>query len=623
VSNRFSFRRHWGAELSEGGGEARFRLWAPGVEAVSLAIEATGKSQALTRSGEGWFELETAAVAVDQGYSFLLPGGVRVSDPAARGQMHDVHGPSRLVDPQAYAWRTASWRGRPWEEAVIYELHAGTFTPAADFDGIRSKLDYLAGLGVTAIELMPVAQFAGRRGWGYDGVLFYAPHTAYGGPEALKRLVDAAHECGLMVLLDVVYNHFGPDGNYLHLYAPDFFHAERHTPWGAAIAYDRRPVRDFFIDNALYWLEEYRFDGLRFDAIDQIRDSSEPHILEELASRVRSAITDRHVHLTTEDDRNVTFLHDRTRGGEPRLYTAEWNDDFHHVAHVLSTPDRDGYYLDYAQEAAAKLAGALSEGYVYQGEPSAFRDGAVRGEPSAHLPPTAFINFLQNHDQIGNRAFGERLASLAETKAVEVLTAILLLSPQIPLLFMGEEWGETRPFCFFTDFHGELGDAVREGRRNEFRKWPAFQDPDNRARIPDPNAVATWEASQLDWSAHERSPHDGRLALTAALLYLREKEIVPRLAGIHGHAGRVLFADGSGLAVEWQLADGDKLATFANLSASRMLLPNEVTAAAAGGDARTLYATSEDANEQLGAGFLPGWSVVFQLKEAAAARAVT
>jgi maltooligosyltrehalose trehalohydrolase len=610
VSARFAFRRSWGAELAGGGG-ARFRLWAPGVEAVSLVANATDATTALAPRNDGWFEVETDLVGLKQGYSFLLPGGARIPDPAARAQLSDVHGPSSLVDPKAYAWHTHAWRGRPWEEAVIYELHTGTFTPAGNFDGVRGKLDCLAGLGITAIELMPVGQFAGRRGWGYDGVLPYAPHVAYGGPEALKRLVDAAHERGLMMLLDVVYNHFGPDGNYLNLYAPEFFDPERHTPWGAAIAYDRRPVRDFFIDNALYWLEEYRFDGLRLDAIDQIQDSSRPHILAELASTVRSAISNRHIHLTTEDDRNVAYLHERSPGGEPRLYTAEWNDDFHHAAHVLCTKDRDGYYADYAQESVAKLARALSEGYIYQGELSPFRDGARRGEASGYLPPTAFINFLQNHDQIGNRAFGERLTSLAESRALDALTAILLLGPQIPLLYMGEERGETRPFRFFTDFHGGLGDAVREGRRNEFRKWPAFQDPDNRAHIPDPNAPATFEASKLDWSAL----HDSKLALISQLLDLRRREIVPRLKGIGGHAGRVLFAGSTGLGVEWQLADGSRLALFANLSARRMALPEVGAASVRGSRGRTLYQTSGDSSEQLQGGSLPAWSVVFTLTD--------
>ncbi len=387
MSDRFAFERTWGAELLADGG-ARFRLWAPGVASLSLVADATGATTELARKDGGWFEVETDAVGVNQGYSYLLPGGARFPDPAARAQVRDVHGPSRLVDPKSYAWRAHGWRGRPWEEAVVYELHTGTFTDAGDFDGIRSKLDYLADLGVSAIELMPVAQFAGTRGWGYDGVLPYAPHVAYGGPEALKRLVDAAHERGLMMLLDVVYNHFGPDGNYLHLYAREFFHPERHTPWGAAIAYDRRPVRDFFIDNALYWLEEYRFDGLRLDAIDQIQDETEPSILEELATRVRSTIEDRHVHLTTEDNRNVTFLHERSARGQAQLYTAEWNDDFHHVAHVLCTQERDAYYVDYAQESVAKLGRALSEGYIYQGQASPFRRwrGARRGQraPAAH-----------------------------------------------------------------------------------------------------------------------------------------------------------------------------------------------------------------------------------------------
>ena len=495
MSARFAFERKWGAEPLEDGC-ARFRLWAPGQQSVSLFAETSGTSQAMQAAGDGWFEIVTDAVPIETGYCFELPDGMRVPDPAARAQIGDVHGASRLVDPRAYQWKTADWRGRPWHEAVIYELHTGTFTEDGTFAGTEAKLDYLAELGVTAVELMPVAQFSGERGWGYDGVLLYAPHTAYGGPEALKRLIDAAHERGLMMLLDVVYNHFGPDGNYLHLYAPQFFNPNRHTPWGAAIDYTKPAVRSFCVENALYWLEEYRFDGLRLDAIDQIHDASSPSILEELAETVRNRITDRHIHLTTEDNRNITRLHERDAAGQPKRYDAEWNDDVHHAAHVIATGEQDGYYIDYQTQPVKQLARALASGYIYQGEASPFLDGAPRGEPSADLPPTAFVDFLQNHDQIGNRAFGERLTSLAGPQAIDALTAVLLLSPHIPLIYMGEEWGETQPFFFFTDFHGDLGDAVREGRRNEFSKWQSFRDAANREKIPDPNAFVPPSTAQ-------------------------------------------------------------------------------------------------------------------------------
>jgi len=535
-----------------------------------------------------------------------------VPDPAARAQQGDVHGPSLLIDPHGYGWESWNWQGRPWEEAVIYELHPGAFTEEGTFAGVEDKLDDLVELGVTAIELMPVAQFSGNRGWGYDGVLLYAPHIAYGGPDALKRLIDASHARGLMVLLDVVYNHFGPDGNYLHTYAPEFFHPEDHTPWGAAIAYDRAPVRAFFIENALYWLEEYRFDGLRLDAIDQVRDTSKPSLLEEIALTVRSRIRDRPVHLTTEDDRNIVSLHQR-QNGMPKLYTGEWNDDFHHAAHIIATGESDGYYGDYTKAPIAMLARALAEGYIYQGEPSTYRDGARRGEPSAGLPSTAFVDFLQNHDQVGNRALGERLSSLAPPQAVEALLAVLLLSPQIPLLFMGEEWGETAPFYYFTDFCGELGELVREGRRNEFRRWQSFQDPESREQIPDPNAENTFEASKIDWDKPSASPHSERLYLVGRLLELRRREIAPRLVGMEGQSGTVLGADTQGLAVQWRLGDGSRSVMLANLSHGSWTLPASVRQATTG---KLIYETAPGLAEGLQSGTLPAWSVVVRLSDA-------
>jgi malto-oligosyltrehalose trehalohydrolase len=518
---------------------ARFRLWAPAAERLAVRID--GRDLPMEPTGDGWFEAAVPGAGAGTAYRFVLPDGTLVPDPAARAQAGDVHGPSLLVDPAAYEWQVAGWTGRPWHEAVISEIHVGTFTPEGTFRAAAGRLAELAEVGFTAIEIMPVAQFAGARGWGYDGVLPYAPHPAYGTPDDLRALVDAAHGLGLMVLLDVVYNHFGPEGNYLGAYAPDFFHPERHTPWGAAIAYERDPVRRFFVENALYWLDEFRFDGLRLDAVDHVRDpDSEVEILVEIAQAVRAAHPERH--LTTEDNRNITRLHERAADGRPALYTAEWNDDFHNVAHVIATGETEGYYTDFAEDRWSKLARALAEGFAYQGEPSRFADGAPRGAASAHLPPTAFVDFLQNHDQIGNRAFGERLVDLAPRALVRALSAILLLSPHVPLLFMGEEWGETRPFAFFTDFHGELADAVREGRRREFRHFAAFERPETRARIPDPNAPATFEASKLDWSATATPEGGDWLAWTGSLLATRRQEIVPRLAATGGHAGRVLAA---------------------------------------------------------------------------------
>lgn len=556
------FAKTWGAEPLDDD-RWRFALWAPtqGEATLVLGSERLG----LDRDGEGWFRTEVRA-RPDTPYAFEI-AGLTVPDPAARAQAEDVHGPSRLVDPRAYDWH-ARWSGRPWHETVLYELHTGTFSPEGTFDGVRARLDHLASIGVTAIELCPVAQFGGQRGWGYDGVLPYAAHTAYGGPEALKRLVDAIHERGLMAFLDVVYNHFGPDGGYLHAYAPDFFHEEWRTPWGPGIAFDRDPVRRFFVENALYWLDEYRFDGLRLDAVDTISDPSEPELLVELAEAVRAHGFDRPVHLTTEDDRNITRLHERDETGRVRLYDGEWNDDYHHVAHVLATGEREGYYGDHAEDPRGDLVTALASGYVQQGIVSPHRDGVVRGEPSAHLPPVAFVNFLQNHDQTGNRAFGERLTALAEPRAVEVLTALTLLSPFVPLVFMGEEWGETNPFLFFCDFHGELAQAVRDGRRREFAKWSAFADPAARDRIPDPNARETFFASKLDWSKREVPEHRERLEFVRALLAIRHAEIVPRLAAVRSlERAEVEPLGERGIRADWPM-DGARLRMVATLGGS-------------------------------------------------------
>ena len=570
--DRFHFRKSWGAEPA--GGATRFRLWAPSQERLSLRPAAGAVDMPMREAGDGWFEIETDALRAGDAYSFILADGTAVNDPAARAQAADVNGPSRLVDPLAYRWHAPAWRGRPLEEVVIYELHTGTFTSDGTFDGIGRHLDHLVETGVTAIELMPVAHFGGDRGWGYDGALLYAPHLAYGGPEALKRLVDAAHERGLMMLLDVVYNHFGPQGNFLHLYAPDFFHAERLTPWGAAIAYEKKPVRDFFIENALYWLEEFRFDGLRLDAIDQIakHDLSAEPFLDDLARTVRERITDRHVHLFTEDDRNVVGLHGRDRDGRPPLYSAEWNDDFHHAAHVIAAGETIGYYCDYREKPVEHLARALASGYIYQGDPSPYRDGRLRGESSTHLPPAAFVNFIQNHDQIGNRAYNERLTELAGPALIEALLAMLLLSPQVPLLFMGEEWGETRPFGYFTNFDGELAEAIREGRRREFSKWPHFASDEHSAKIADPNALQSFEGAKLDWAKLERPEHFGRFRLVRKLLDVRRREIVPLIGSIGANAGSFDLLGESAFAVAWRLDDGRTLYLHVNLGREEISL---------------------------------------------------
>jgi malto-oligosyltrehalose trehalohydrolase len=595
MSNQFHFRKTWGAELADGG--ARFRVWAPSQASMALRVAETGVDLPMLEAGDGWFELESDAVQVGQGYSFVLADGMAVNDPAARAQIDGVNGPSRLIDPTEYQWRTADWRGRPWEEAVFYELHTGTFSPEGDFDGIRRRLDHLVETGVTIVELLPVAQFGGNRGWGYDGVLLYAPHRAYGGPEGLKRLVDEAHGRGLMMFLDVVYNHFGPDGNYISLYAPEFFHPENHTPWGAGIAYDKRPVRDFLLRmRSTGWRSTASMASASTPSTRSQKQTDEP-VLEEIAEAIRTRITDRHIHLTTEDERNITALHERDPDGRVKLYSGEWNDDVHHVFHCAATDEREGYYLDYADDPIGQLARALSSGFVYQGEPSPHHDGKPRGVPSGHMPPSAFVDFLQNHDQIGNRAFGDRITTLARPEMVETLLAILLLSPHIPLLYMGEEWGETRPFSFFTDFHDELGDAVREGRRREFAKWPAFADPESRAKIPDPNAESTFQSSKLDWDKMGQPEHARRFVLLKALLDARRRDIIPLIGRIGGDAGHAERIGDRAFTVTWATSDRAALRLHANLG-------DQLVSASQAQSARIIYAHGDGAKRR----FVPGRS---------------
>jgi maltooligosyltrehalose trehalohydrolase len=543
------FRTRWGAQFTEDG-RAGFCLWAPALDRLRLRLGRRDEHE-MEKAGEGWFALAVDGLSEGTPYQFVLPDGMAVPDPASRAQARDVHGPSLLMG-SGFDWQAADWTGRPWEEAVVYELHPGTFSGEGGFEGIRRKLDYLADVGFTAVELMPVAQFSGRRGWGYDGVLPYCPHSAYGGAVGLKRLVDAAHERGLMMILDVVYNHFGPDGNYLGTYAPDFFDPGRETPWGPAIRFEEPAVRAFFLDNPIYWLEEFRFDGLRFDAIDQIRDESETPILEEMARLIRARFKDRHIHLTTEDERNIVALHPRDERNRPILFTAEWNDDFHHAAHCLATGEDAGYYAGFADDPVRYLVRALAEGFCYQGEPYAPRGGKPRGVPSTGQPPLAFVDFLQNHDQIGNRAFGERLTTLADGETVELLTAVLLLNPQVPLVFMGEEFGETNPFLFFTDFHGDLGKAVREGRRREFAEFGHFSGEEAK-RIPDPNALSTFKSSMLDWACVETEAGRRRLDLFRRLLRVRKAHLVPHLADMASMEGKANRLGREAFTIRWDM----------------------------------------------------------------------
>ncbi|MBM6593272.1 malto-oligosyltrehalose trehalohydrolase [Microvirga pudoricolor] len=546
----------FGAEVTEAG--TRFALWAPTARSVALVLD--GAETPMEAQDGGWYRTTVANAGAGRRYAFRIDGSLTVPDPASRFQPDDVHKESVIVDPASFEWTDGDWRGRPWEEAVIYELHVGTVTPEGTYAGLMNRLEDLKAVGITAIELMPLADFAGSRNWGYDGVLHFAPDAAYGTPDDLKRLIDRAHALGLMVFIDVVYNHFGPTGNYLHAYAKSFFTERHQTPWGAGINFDgkdARPVRDFFIHNALYWLKEFHADGLRFDAVHAILDDSENNIIAEIAAHARRMLPDREVHLILENDANQARWLPRDDDGRPGLHTAQWNDDLHHCWHTLLTGEADGYYVDYAVKPVEKLGRALAEGFVYQGDPSEHRGGETRGEPSGHLPPTAFVAFVQNHDQIGNRAFGERLSDLVTPERLDLARAGLLLSPQIPMLYMGEEWSASAPFLYFVDFADDeaLSKAVREGRAREFGQFKSFSERADERPIPDPTVEDTFTASRLDWDEIARSPHREVLADTKRLLALRRTHVVP-LIGTAFRGGSHAEIERDVLSVLWKFSGG-------------------------------------------------------------------
>ena len=556
---------HFGARLTPRG--TTFRLWAPAAKRVDLLLE--GQRHALAPANHGWFEIDVASAKAGTRYKFRIDDEIDVPDPASAFQPEDVFGPSEVIDHAIYSWRAGNWRGRPWHETVLLEAHVGTFTREGTYRAMVEKLDHLAETGITALELLPLADFAGRRNWGYDGVLWYAPDSVYGRPEDLKHLIDEAHLRGLMVFLDVVYNHFGPEGNYLGRYAPSFF-TEAQTPWGSAIDYRVPQVRAFAIENALYWLDAYRFDGLRLDAVHAITEMGEIPMLHDLSLAVGqlAAQSGRHLHLVLENDDNCASLLDPAQDVAHGKYDAQWNDDYHHAWHVTLTGEKQGYYRDYQRSPLGDIARCLGSGFAYQGEPSEHRGGKRRGEASGGLHPTAFVNFLQNHDQIGNRAFGDRLEALANPKAIEAALAITLLAPAIPMLFMGEEWGSKVPFPFFCDFKGGLAEAVRNGRRDEYA-W-AYATFGND--VPDPLSEASFRSAILDWDTKSDS-NRARLALVRELLAMRRRHIIPRLAG--ARFGEARAADDGLLLADWRLGDGAKLSLTANLSDHAIATPSD------------------------------------------------
>lgn len=519
MSGANGWRLAFGANVVEGGTE--FRVWAPASRSVDVVLYGPDAEAVhpLGREEDGWFSAVVPGAGAGTRYRYRLDGADAYPDPASRSQPDGVHDPSEVVDPSPFRWTDEGWGGVPADELVIYEVHVGTATGAGTFDALVERLDEIAALGATAVEPMPVAEFPGHRNWGYDGVFLYAPESSYGGADGFRRFVDAAHARGLAVILDVVYNHLGPEGNYLHaVTGGQYFTDRHHTPWGDAIDYARRPVREFAIQNALHWAHEYHVDGLRMDATHAILDDSDPHLLQELSARVRESLPEgRHFVLIAEDERNER----RVLLPQPEGIGLDgvWADDIHHQLRRHTAGDHEAYFSDYTGS-VEDIVRTLRQGWFYEGQESQ-NHGAPRGTPADGLPPRAFVHCIQNHDQVGNRAFGDRLTESVPLPVYRAASALLLLSPYTPLLWMGQEWAATTPFQYFTDHPEELGKLVTEGRRKEFGKFSAFGDPAVRERIPDPQAPSTFESSRLRWDEAERPPHAGVRTLYRELLALR------------------------------------------------------------------------------------------------------
>jgi maltooligosyltrehalose trehalohydrolase len=519
----------------------------------------------MTRAANGWWSSDTV-LPFDTNYAFAVDGGEALPDPRSPSQPKGIFGPSRLVDHQAFSWTDSAWQPPPLSAAVVYELHIGTFTPQGTFDSAIDKLDELVRLGITHIQLMPVTEFSGEHGWGYDGTLLYAPHHAYGGPDGLKRFVDACHSRGLSVLLDVVYNHLGPAGNDLARFGPYF--TERYaTPWGQAMNFDgpeSDEVRRFFYDNALMWLRDYHFDGLRIDAVHAIIDTSAVHFLEQLASEVAAlqAQVGRHLVLIAESDLNDPRVVQPQAIGGYGIH-AQWNDDFHHALHSVLTGEKDGYYVDFGS--LSDLAKALKQAFVNDGRYSPFRR-RHHGRPVRGLPGNAFLGYLQNHDQIGNRAKGERSSHLLPVSRLKIAAALVLTAPFVPMLFQGEEWGATSPFLYFTDHDEELGRAVTAGRRQEFASFGW-----NPEEVPDPQTLETFERSKLNWNEREQEPHAGLLQWHRQLIELRRELAalsVGRLEDV-----RVQFDESA----KWLVMERGNVAVACNLNQLTQVVPTTLS----------------------------------------------
>jgi maltooligosyltrehalose trehalohydrolase len=563
-----SHKMRFGAEPRNGG--TRFKLWAPKCRTVALKLKGRRTPLEMEACDDGWHRLNVEGVKAGSLYKYVFPDGTQIPDPCSRFQPDDVHGYSEVIEPNSFNWTDVDWTGRPWEETIIYEVHIGTFTSEGTFRAAIAKLDHLVALGVTAIQVMPIADFYGKFNWGYDGVMWFAPDASYGRPEDFKAFIDAAHRLSLMVFLDVVYNHFGAHGNYLPSVAPIF--TKRHkSPWGEAINFDGEGaavVRELVVESALYWVTEFNLDGLRFDAVHTIKDDSTTHILELLAARLRAARPHRQTHLIVENSENQEIWLRRNSGSEPVHYTAQWNDDVHHLLHAAATGENTGYYADFdnLEERCDKLGRALAEGFAYQGEMKP-HEGMRRGQPSVGLPSTAFVVYMQDHDQIGNRVKGDRISRLTHEDAVKALAAIYLLLPQIPMLFMGEEWNASTPFPFFSDVPAEQRELVRAGRQEELKSTPEHEDPSKPdvTEAVDPTSQTTFASARLDWAEVQRAQHKGWLAYYRTLIDVRTMEIIPRLIGQAGFAGRYEVLGEKSVLVSWAMGDGSTLRLYANL----------------------------------------------------------
>jgi maltooligosyltrehalose trehalohydrolase len=560
-----------GVEMS-GDGVASARVWAPACRTVEVVVDRPGRAQLtapMTSESDGYFSASLTGVRPGDRYWYQLDGAHRRPDPVSRFQPDGPHGPSAIVDATQFQWTDANWRGLTTHGQVLYELHVGTFTPEGTWASAAARLEHLAEIGITVIEMMPVADFPGRWGWGYDGVNLYAPTHLYGAPDDLRRFVDRAHALGLGVILDVVYNHLGPDGNYLADYSADYFTDKYSNDWGRSLNFEGpQPARRFFAENGAYWIEEFHFDGLRLDATQDVHDASSPHVLVELVQRARRAAGNRRLFVVAENEpQHTKLVRDPSAGGYG--IDALLNDDFHHAALVALTGRREAYYTDYTGS-PQELISCVKFGFLYQGQWYSWQNQR-RGTPALDLPPTAFVDFLENHDQVANTSLGKRVHQLSSPGRYRALTALTLLGPATPLLFQGQEFAASAPFLFFVDHREELRDGIRNGRREFLSQFPSLHDAAQAHRLPDPDDPETFERSRLDWN--ERQTHAEALALHRDLLAIRRQDstIAGAAMGDKRVDGAVLAAQA--FVIRFTGSGGDDRLLFVNLGADLDLTP--------------------------------------------------